>query len=67
MTNAVIVWNTVYMGAVIDRSRAKGQRIDPEDLAHLSPARYEHINPDGRHQLPVDRWAGKNLLRSIKL
>jgi hypothetical protein len=59
VTNAVIVWNTVSMGAVIQRLKAKGERIDPEDLAHLSPARYEHINPYGRYQFLVDRWAGK--------
>jgi TnpA family transposase len=67
VTNAVIVWNTVYMGAVIDRLKAKGERIDPEDLAHLSPARYDHINPYGRYQFLVDRWAGKKPLRPIKL
>ena len=33
---AVIVWNTVYMGAVIDGLRAKGERIGPEDLVHES-------------------------------
>jgi hypothetical protein len=27
--NAVIAWNTVYMGAVIDRLKARGERIDP--------------------------------------
>jgi Tn3 transposase DDE domain/Phage integrase family len=67
LTNAVIAWNTVYMGAVIDRLRAKRERIDPEDLAHLSPARYDHINPYGRYQFRVDRWAGKKPLRPIKV
>src|ERR1700731_3759192 len=65
LTNAVIVWNTVYMGAVIDRLKAKGERIDPEDLAHLPPARYDHINPYGRYQFQVDRWAGKKPLLPI--
>jgi hypothetical protein len=41
--------------------------MDPEDLAHLSPARYEHINPYGRYQFQVDRWASKKPLRPIKL
>jgi hypothetical protein len=50
-----------------DRSRDKGERIDPEDLAHLSTARYAHINPHGRRQFSVDRRAGKKLLRSIKV
>ena len=67
VTNAVIVWNTVYMGAVIDRLKSKGERIAPEDLAHLSPARYDHINPYGRYQFQVDRWAGKKPLRPINL
>ena len=55
------------MGAVIDRLKAKGERIDPEDLAHLSPARYDHINPYRRYQFQVDRWAGKKPLRLINL
>ena len=55
VTNAVIAWNTVYMGAVIDRLKAKGERIAPENLAHLSPARHDHINPYGHYQFRVDR------------
>jgi len=66
VTNAVIVWNTVYMGALIDRLRAKGERIASEDLAHLSPARCDQINPYGRYQFRVDHWAGKKPLRPIK-
>jgi hypothetical protein len=67
VSNAVIVWNTVYMEAVIDRLRAMGERLDPEDLAHLSPARYEHIDPYGRYQFHVDRRGGKKPLRPLKL
>ena len=67
MTNAVIAWNTVYMAAVIDRLKSKGEQIAPEDLEHLSPARYDHINPYGRYQFRVDRWAGKKRLRPIKV
>jgi hypothetical protein len=66
VTNAVIAWNTVYMAAVIDRLKAKGEQISPEQLAHLSPARHDHINPYGHYQFRVDRWAGKKPLRPIK-
>jgi hypothetical protein len=55
------------MAAVIDRLKSKGERIAAEDLAHLSPARYDHINPYGRYQFRVDRWAGKKPLRPIKV
>ena len=63
----VIAWNTVYMAAVVDRLKAKGEKIAPEDLAHLSPARYDHINPYGHYQFRVDRWAGEKPLRPIKV
>jgi hypothetical protein len=59
--------STVYMAAVIDRLKAKGERIAPEDLVHLSPARYDHINPYGHYQFRVDRWAGKKPFRPIKV
>ena len=48
VTNAVVIWNTVYMQAVLDQLRAEGYRVQEEDLAHLSPARFEHVNPYGR-------------------
>ena len=66
VTNAVIVWDTGHLEAVIDRLRAKGERIAPEDLARLSPARYDHINPYERYRFRVDRCAGKKSLQRIK-
>jgi Tn3 transposase DDE domain-containing protein len=43
VTNAVIIWNTVYMQAALDQLRGEGYRVHEEDVAHLSPARFEHI------------------------
>jgi len=40
-----LTWNTVSMAAVIERLRAEGKTVNEEDIARLSPARYEHINP----------------------
>lgn len=48
VTNAVILWNTVYMGKVIEQLQEEGITISPEDLAHISPARFEHLNPYGK-------------------
>lgn len=55
VTNAVIVWNTVSIQAVLDQLRSEGYAIDDADAGHLSPARYEHINPYGRYRFDVDR------------
>jgi len=54
LTNAVVVWNTVYMQAVIDQLRAEGQPIHDDDVVHLSPARFEHINPYGKYHFALD-------------
>src|SRR5712691_2691343 len=47
LTNAVVAWNTVYMAAAIEQLRTEGYPVREEDIAHLSPARFEHLNPYG--------------------
>ncbi|MBI3326212.1 MAG: Tn3 family transposase [Nitrospinae bacterium] len=54
LTNAVVVWNTVYMQAVLDQLRTEGYPIQEDDVAHLSPARFEHINPYGKYYFAID-------------
>ena len=54
LTNAVVVWNTVYMQAAIAQLRQEGFPIRDDDLAHLSPARYEHINPYGKYSFMLE-------------
>ena len=52
---AVIVWNTVYVQALLQQLRAEGHVIEEADIGCLSPARYEHINPYGRYRIDVDQ------------
>jgi TnpA family transposase len=66
LTNAVVAWNTVYMAAAIDQLRADGYVVRDEDIAHLSPARYEHINPYGKYSFEVDAPRGKTRLRPLR-
>ena len=62
LTNAVVAWNTVYMTEVTKRLRAEGYPVQEEDLARLSPARYEHINPYGKYRFELtDELDGTNL------
>ena len=53
ITNAVTVWNTVYMQIAIDHLRGRGQQITEQDLIHLSPARFEHINIHGKYSFDI--------------
>lgn len=50
IVNAVVIWNTVYMNAVIAQLKHEGLEIKDEDLKHIAPSRHEHINPYGRYQ-----------------
>jgi hypothetical protein len=47
VTNAVIVWNTVYMAAVVEQLKHEGVPVHDSDLAHVWPTRYAHINMYG--------------------
>ncbi len=35
--NAIVVWNTRYMGLALDELRRMGMRIDAADVERLSP------------------------------
>jgi len=66
VTNAVIVWNTVYMAAVIEQLKKEGIEVKDEDLVHISPARYEHINPYGKYLFKVDETLNWLQLRPLR-
>jgi hypothetical protein len=44
---AIVLWNTVYLGRVVQALREQGQVIDEDLLQHLSPLGWEHINLTG--------------------
>jgi TnpA family transposase len=66
VTNAVVTWNTVYMAAVIDRLRDEGKTMNDEDIARLSPARYEHINPYGKYRFEAEEGLSRSRLRPLR-
>ena len=66
VTNAVVVWNTVYMAAALEQLRAEGHPVDEADVKHLSPARYEHINVFGKYAFPVAEELGRKQLRPLR-
>ena len=66
VTDAVIIWNTVYMQAALDQLRVEGYLVQEEDLAHLLPACFEHINPYGKHYFPIEQARNRHGLRSLR-
>jgi TnpA family transposase len=66
LTNAVVVWNTVYMAAAIDHLRAQGYPVREANLTHLSPARFEHINLLGQYRFEIDEELSYTHLRPLR-
>ena len=67
LTNAVIVWNTVYMQAALDAIQHEGYPVQEEDLVHLWPIRFAHIHRYGKYEFNVEAARARVGLRSLKL
>ena len=66
VTNAVIVWNTVYMAEAVAQLKREGYPIHESDLAHIWPTRYEHINVYGRYHFNIAEAQGRKGLRPLR-
>jgi len=51
--NVITLWNTIYLEQALGQLRSEGQRIEPEDVARLSPLQHKHINFLGRYQFSL--------------
>jgi TnpA family transposase len=49
LTNIVIAWNTTYIQAILRELYLNGQQINEEDMEHISPLPFEHINRLGKY------------------
>ncbi len=61
--NAVVLWNTRYLDAIVEDLRAKGVPVREEDVARLSPLGHAHLNCLGRYAFTTRAVAGLRPLR----
>ena len=66
MTNAVIVWNTVYMQAALEHLRENSYPVCESDLVHLSPARFAHISRYGKYRFDLEKAPQQKQLRPLR-
>ena|ERR1700752_2568194 len=66
VTNAVIVWNTVYMTEAVAQLKRAGYPVNESDLAHIWPSRYEHINVYGRYHFNIEEARRRKGLRPLR-
>jgi TnpA family transposase len=53
--NAVVAWNIIHIGRLVERLRAEGHAIDDATLALTTPLMHKHVNPFGRYQFDLAR------------
>jgi TnpA family transposase len=66
VTNIIILWNTLYMEAVLNRLRQEGYTVLDQDVARLSPLIHEHINMLGRYSFAVPDAVARGELRPLR-
>ena len=66
MLNAIVLWNTRYMGLAVDELRGAGMHIQPEDMERLSPLVHHHIHLDGRYSFSLPESLVRGELRSLR-
>ncbi|WP_367605643.1 Tn3 family transposase [Legionella sp. W05-934-2] len=63
VTNAVVLWNTLYMDAARNYLEQKSVLIREEDEARLSPLQYGHINVLGHYSFVLNEKVMQGELR----
>ena len=53
--NAVVAWNIMHIGKLVEQLRAECHVIDATMLARTTPLIRKHLNPFGRYHFDLDR------------
>lgn len=66
VVNIIILWNTIYIEAVLNKLRQEDHIILEEDVVRLSPLIHAHINMLGRYSFAVSDAIERGELRPIR-
>ncbi|MDX2240035.1 MAG: Tn3 family transposase, partial [Leptolyngbyaceae cyanobacterium bins.302] len=66
VTNAIIIWNAVYMEKVVQQLQQQEQRVKDEHLMHLWPTRHAHINVYGKYHFEIEHIGKERPFRSLR-
>jgi TnpA family transposase len=66
VVNIIVLWNTIYIDAILAQLRQEGYLVLDEDVARLSPFIHEHINLLGRYSFAVPDEVVRGELRALR-
>ena len=64
--NIIVLWNTLYMNAILDQLRNEGLTLNEADIVRLSPFSYHHINMLGRYSFSMPEEVKRGELRPLR-
>jgi len=57
LTNAVIAYDTWKFHQILERRKVCGRQVPcDENLAHIAPTAFRHINFHGTYSFPIERY-----------
>jgi len=65
VTNAVVLWNTLYMESALNHMKGQGTPINEGDFSRLSPLLHSHINMLGHYSFVLTDLISKGKLRPL--
>ena len=66
VVNAIVLWNTRYMDAVLSQLQADGDAIADADARRLSPLVHKHLNFLGRYHFSLPGDVRGGVLRELR-
>lgn len=66
VTNAIVLWNTVYYEKVLKQLKKEGYLVDDEDVKHIWPTRRAHINIYGRYYFDREVTSKRQGFRELR-
>jgi len=67
VVNAIVLWNTQYMGVTLNALRERGQALDETECARISPLVHDHITMLGHYSFDVPKPVAEGRLRPLTL
>ena len=64
--NAIVLWNTRYMDAALQKFRADAAEVLDEDVERLSPLAHSHVNLLGRYHFTLPEEVLRGQLRPLR-
>ncbi len=59
ISNVIVYWNTRYIAHALETLERQGHTVRDDDVRHIHPVHFEHINPFGHYRFDTRRGPAK--------